>query len=64
MLYLTHKELWLVFCLFLKFEYGILVIVLMLNFGTSCTNRPFHIEYENVICAKKTIHRKMVIKNF
>ena len=26
--------------------------VLMLNFETSCANRPLHNKHENVICAK------------
>ena len=30
----------------------------MLNFETSCTNRPLHNEHENVICAKKSFIEK------
>ena len=42
-----------VFGLFLKVGHTILDRVLMLVFDTSCTNRPFHNEHENAICAKK-----------
>ena len=33
----------------------------MLNFETSCTNRPLHNEHENVICAKKSFIEKNLL---
>ena len=31
-----------------------------MNFETSCTNRPLHNEYGNVICSKKSFIEKKV----
>ena len=35
-----------------------MVRVLMLNFETSCIDKPLHDEHENVICAKKSFIEK------
>ena len=37
-----------------------MIRALMMNFEISCTNRPFHNEYENIICAKKSFIEKWI----
>ena len=64
---LTPKILRPIFFSFLKFGHAILIRVLMLNFETSCTNRPLHNKHENAICAKKAFieksYNQFLVKN-